>query len=410
LQGLIKVIATDADFARWDAEGSAVPTIDEERAADKARIAQLERRLEAMEQYLWTHKGVDEQLKWAKRSLEWFDGRGDEQDERLDALSLRLDEQDEQADALSLRLNGLEDYFGMPIGDWQGIGLYDGQDISVVRRMRSPRSRKERDAQLLAAYPMTERERQCREDDEASEDELSEDETAPRAGNRVDDEASEDELSEDEMAPTAGNRVDADSTAAVPSAPPPTPSRSPSAQAGSQSTVPTAGDQIYANSTPAVPSAPPHTPHKSPVVNIIAATPQSSQDAPQVQTTTNMPAPCPHLPTIDGAASASPVADVDIPPPPPASMVMPPPSNWDPKPPPHWEEVTLPASTLLTVPNPDAMTPNLPRRSRSRSPSPGPTRRSPRFQSPLPPPPPTAPAAQCTDGESGDSMDVDNSA
>ena len=51
----------------------------------------------------------------------------------------------------------------MPTGVWQGVTLYDGQDVTVVHRMHSAEERKEWDAQLLAAYEMTEEEKKHRE-------------------------------------------------------------------------------------------------------------------------------------------------------------------------------------------------------------------------------------------------------
>ena len=48
-------------------------------------------------------------------------------------------------------------------GAWQGVTLYDGQDVTVVHRMCSAEEHKEQDAQLLAVYEMTEEEKKCRE-------------------------------------------------------------------------------------------------------------------------------------------------------------------------------------------------------------------------------------------------------
>lgn len=353
LQRLIKIIATDADFAMWEAEENAVPLADEmaalyeERAADKACIARLEKRLHAVEEYLWTHKGVDEQLGWAKRSLEWLDERGDEQDERVDGLSVRLE--------------GLEDYLGMPIGDCQGIRLYDGQDVSLVHRMRCVEAREERDDQLLAAYQMTDEERQRRESNEDSEDEGSGDEVSR-------DEASKDEpwlssaAGSRSPSPTADIRMEGDGPIAMPTAPP------------------------HSTPTPPTPPPPPLL-----AIQIIPATPESSLVVPQMPVP-DVPIAGPQSPPADGAAQAS-------------ATVMPPPLNWDAIPAPQWEEVRPPASPLLTVPATGVATPNSPRRSRSRSPSPGPLRRSPRLQSPLASTPSAAPTAQSTNA---DSMDIDH--
>lgn len=390
----------------WDAEDSPVPpapardAIEEDRAADKARIAKLEQEVLRLTKFTFGPNGAREQFKWTRGALVWAEQRFEEFDERL---------------------RGLEDFFGMPTGDWQGISLYDGQDVSAVHRIRNREERDERDAQLLAAYEMTEEERQRRERQRQEEDDMSEEESSDNGNKEGEDESREVEKE--------GREVEAK---AVERAPPskrlrpltaetsPATSRTPSSSRGSRSTSPTADRRMEADGPPAMPSArasSPTTPTiaQVPVVNVILATPQSSQHPTQSQTAAIVSTACPQpgpLPPSSGAGAASPVPHAEMPPTPPwrinsnsdvatgANVEAIPPAA-------HWVVVRPPASTLLTVPAPDAAKSNQSRRSRSRSPSPGPVRRSPRLQSPSPQGRPAAPAAQGSDGESGASMDVD---
>jgi hypothetical protein len=416
----------------WDAEDSPVPpapardAIEEDRAADKARIAKLEQEVLRLTKFTFGPNGAREQFKWTRGALVWAEQRFEEFDERL---------------------RGLEDFFGMPTGDWQGISLYDGQDVSAVHRIRNREERDERDAQLLAAYEMTEEERQRRERQRREEEDMSEEESSDNGNKEGEDESREVEKEGREVeakaverappskrlrpltaetspatsrtpsssrgsrstSPTADRRMEADGPPAMPSA-----------RARSRSTSPTADRRMEADGPPAMPSArasSPTTPTiaQVPAVNVILATPQSSQHPTQSQTAAIVSTACPQpgpLPPSSGAGAASPVPHAEMPPTPPwrinsnsdvatgANVEAIPPAA-------HWVVVRPPASMLLTVPAPDAGKSNQSRRSRSRSPSPGPVRRSPRLQSPSPQGRPAAPAAQGTDGESGASMDVD---
>ena len=146
-----------------------------------------------------------------------------------------------------------------------------------------------------------------------------------------------------------------------------------------------------------------------PQVNIIPATPQSSQKdarshvAPPISARTTPPPA-----TSSSWSTTAPTA---------ALSTSLPPRRWeDILPPPPWQEnVTLeqvsgrPAAStsLLAPPAADAGQPKSPHQVRSRSPSPAPTRRSPRLQSPVPTPTGT-PAAPTGQHEGlGNSMEID---
>ena len=145
-----------------------------------------------------------------------------------------------------------------------------------------------------------------------------------------------------------------------------------------------------------------------PRVNVIPATPQSSQEkenrhvAPSspCATTTHATTPAMSPPTAPPGAMA-------------ASMSSP---RWErilPTPP--WRQSTAaaasgppaPSHSLLAPPTADGGQPKATRRSRSRSPSPGPTRRSPRLQSPIPTMTATPAAPTGEDQRVGTSMDID---
>ena len=149
-----------------------------------------------------------------------------------------------------------------------------------------------------------------------------------------------------------------------------------------------------------------------PQVNIIPATPQSSQKdarshvAPPILRPTPPPATSSSWSTV--APTAVPTAAL--------STSLPPPQWEDVLPPPPWQENVTPeqvsgrpaaSMSLLAPPAADAGHPKSPRQVRSRSPSPAPTRRSPRLQSPVPTPTST-PAAPTGQHEGlGNSMEID---
>jgi hypothetical protein len=430
------MIATDKDYATWDAEASAVPSadaaaawsaIEEDRAADKARIKELEERLSALEKYIWKKpRGVDAQLKWAERSFDWANEKSKVQDEHIEQLGVRLE--------------GLEDFFGMPSGGWQGVGLYDGQDVSIVQRVRDPQERRERNEQLLAAYQMTQDEREAREEREAQREgeegnEATEDERAPPSMrlrpptsapvSSTTGRSRSSSPTATSTAPTAGRPDGADGLQTMPSAERPNGAdgqpMKPTAEhpqvADGPPVTPTAdapvgadGPQSTPLALPGLPSSPTqrHSPGV-PAVNVIPATPHSSQGPSQLHTGPPVTAPCAHLtPPRSSAPLAPPVATGGMPPQPPWRMDedMAAPTTTAEQPAVYWGYIKPPSSTLLTVPGPDATQPKS-RRSRSRSPSPGPTRRSPRLKSPSPQPPPNAPAAPRTHGDLGAPMEVD---
>ena len=145
-----------------------------------------------------------------------------------------------------------------------------------------------------------------------------------------------------------------------------------------------------------------------PCVNVIPATSQSSQQkenphvAPPSPCTTTTHATTPAMSPLTAPTGAMA-----------ASMSSP---RWErilPTPP--WRQSTVaaasgppaPSHSLLAPPTADSRQPKATHRSRSRSPSPGPTRRSPRLQSPIPKmtATPTAPTGE--DQRLGTSMDID---
>ena len=392
----------------WDAEDSAVPpaqdAFEQDQAADKARIAKLEKEVARLTKFIYDSNGVREQLKWMRGGFVWAEKRYDEFDERL---------------------RGLEDFFGMPTGAWQGVTLYDGQDVTVVHRMRSAEERKERDAQLLAAYEMTEEEKERRERRRKEEYLGSDEEGSENENKEGEDESGENEGREAEASWVERGAAEVERDPPSKRLRPPTAetspvtSRTPSSPGGSQSTSPTADLRMEADSPHIVPSASAHsatTPPnvvQVPALNVILATPQSSQHPSQSQTAAPVPTVYPEAgPSLasSGAESGSPVAHAQTQSPHPwrvntneatgtnSEALLPPAQSVVARP---------PASTLLAVPPPDLGTSNSPCRSRSRSPSPGPICRSPQLQSPLPQGSPPAPAAQSTDGESGALMNVD---
>ena len=71
----------------WDAEDSAVPpaqdAFEQDQAADKARIAKLEKEVAWLTKFIYDTNGVCEQLKWMRGGFVWAEKRYDEFDERL---------------------------------------------------------------------------------------------------------------------------------------------------------------------------------------------------------------------------------------------------------------------------------------------------------------------------------------
>jgi hypothetical protein len=150
-----------------------------------------------------------------------------------------------------------------------------------------------------------------------------------------------------------------------------------------------------------------------PQVNIIPATPQSSQKEPRSHVAPTISAST-MLTTLPATSPSSSTAPPTAPTPISTSIATP---TWvKMPPPPPWEESVphdeasgrpVPSMSLLAPPAPDAGHPKSPRRGRSRSPSPAPTRRSPRLQSPVPSTQVT-PAAPTSQHEGlGNSMDID---
>ena len=199
------------------------------------------------------------------------------------------------------------------------------------------------------------------------------------------------------------------------SASPTVPTRSPSVSLSGSGSGPTRMDfpstgvqaevaAVVANPTLVLGEGTSALPH----VNIIPATPQSSQQkenrhvAPALPCaiTTHATTPAMSLLTASTGAMA-------------ASMSSP---RWETiLPTPPWRQLTAaaasgppaPSHSLLAPPTADGGQPKATRRSRSRSPSPGPTRRSPRLQSPIPnmTAMPAAPTGE--DQRLGTSMDID---
>ena len=148
-----------------------------------------------------------------------------------------------------------------------------------------------------------------------------------------------------------------------------------------------------------------------PRVNIIPATPQSSQQKEHLQVAPPLPcATTTHPTTLAMSAFVPPTTPtVALA----TSMSLP---RWETiLPTPPWQQLTVaaaigppaPSHSLLAPPTADGGQPKATRRSRSWSPSPGPTRRSPRLQSPIPTMTATPAAPTGEDQRLGTSMDID---
>lgn len=336
---MIHIIAIETNFEAWDLPVALVDAIEADRAADKARIKNLEGRLDRLEGYLFGHEGVEQQLRWTKRSLEWLD---------------------EGVSDNRWRVTGLEDYFGMPVGGHQGVTLYDGQKTSLVESLRREEDRRERDEQLKTTYQMRQEQREEFEKWEARDREgvfeVPAAQFSPVMAQAQLADASDD-LMEEEAAPA--NTADSPLRPATPTILPPqeingTPQRH-------TSTLP---NVIVIPATPqGIPQAghtmqpPPHnetapaSEETAPTVNETA--PMSNETAPILNETApilNETAPV--------LSETAPILNETAP------------TSNDTAPTQGMDEAS-PAMSLL-VPAPA-------RRSRSRGPSPAPTRRSPRF-------------------------------
>lgn len=151
-----------------------------------------------------------------------------------------------------------------------------------------------------------------------------------------------------------------------------------------------------------------------PQVNIIPATPQSSQKdptphvAPPISASTTLTTLSATSPASSTAAPTAPTAAISTSIATPTWVKMPPPPPWEESVP--QDEASgrpVPSMSLLAPPAADAGHPKSPRRGRSRSPSPAPTRRSPRLQTPVPTNPVTPAAPTSQDEGLGNSMDID---
>ena len=80
----------DADYVMWDAEDSAVllaqDAFEQDRAADKARIAKLEKEVAWLTKFIYDPNGVHEQLKWMRGGFVWAEKQYNEFNECLQGL------------------------------------------------------------------------------------------------------------------------------------------------------------------------------------------------------------------------------------------------------------------------------------------------------------------------------------
>ena len=148
-----------------------------------------------------------------------------------------------------------------------------------------------------------------------------------------------------------------------------------------------------------------------PRVNIIPATPQSSQQKEHLQVAPPSPSTTTTHPTTPAMSAFVPPTALTV-----AMAASTSSPRWEAiLPTPPWQQSTAPAasgspaasSLLLAPPAADSGQPKATRRSRSRSPSPAPTRRSPRLQSPVPNIAATPAAPTGEDQRLGTSMDID---
>ena len=113
----LSCLATDADYAEWEAEETA-----------NHRIEELERRFEAEQT---ANHSIDE----LERRLSRLETMIGELNGKVKAINLGLDD---NGSRMHDRVAGIEDYLGLPEGEIQSLILWDGQHRDRIRNMRGP--------------------------------------------------------------------------------------------------------------------------------------------------------------------------------------------------------------------------------------------------------------------------------